>query len=143
MKYVPARRDGLGFGLFEDFDNWFKPWFTTDAESAMKTDISEKDGNYLVEIDLPGYDKEDINIALENGYLTVSAKHETTEEEKDKKGNYIRRERTLGSCSRSFYIGENRTEEEISAGYEKGILTLSFPKDEPKKIETKKTIAIK
>lgn len=144
MKNYPAKRDQLGLGLFEDtFRDFFRPWFAFDRESdVMKTDISEKDGNYVVEIDLPGFDKKDINIALEDGYLTVSAKKDESTEEKDSKGNYIRRERRTGSCSRSFYVGD-RSEKDIAAAYDKGILTLTFPKEEPKQIENKKVIEIK
>ena len=143
MKYVPAKRDAFGLGLFEDFDNWFRPWFQSDECGMMKTDIREKDGNYVVEIDLPGFDKKDIDVSLENGYLTVTAKQDESREDKDEKGNYLRKERRTGTCSRSFYVGENRTEEEIQAGYQNGILTLTFPKEEPKRPETKRLIEIK
>ena len=143
MKQYPATRDQLGLGLFEDaFRDFFKPWFSYEREAdLMKTDISEKDGNYVVEIDMPGFDKKDISVSLEEGYLTVSAKREQSEEEQDKQGNYIRRERRTGACSRSFYVGE-RSEKDISAAYDRGILTLTFPKEEPKQIEAKKSIAI-
>ena len=89
MKNYPAKREQMGLGLFEDtFRDFFNPWFAFDRETdVMKTDISEKEGNYVVEIDLPGFDKKDISISLEDGYLTVSAKKEESNDEKDNTGN--------------------------------------------------------
>ena len=104
-------------------------------------DIQEKDGKYLLEVDLPGYDKKDINVSLEDGYLTVSANTNKNVEEKDENKNYIRRERQFGSCSRSFYVGDVN-QEDISASYDNGILNISFPKA-GKQIESKKNIDIK
>ena len=132
MKYYPRKynnNNSLGFGLFDDdFADFFKPFYGFDREAnAMRTDIQEKDGNYLLEVDLPGYDKKDINVSLENGYLTVSAVQNKNVEEKNDK-NYIRRERVYGSCSRSFYVG-NVEQKDVKAKYENGILNISFPKE--------------
>lgn len=129
------------------FNSFFKdPFFekTFDSTSTMmKSDIHEKDGYYLVEMELPGYQKEDIKADLKNGYLTVSASKDESNEEKDEKGNCIRRERYTGSCKRSFFVGDQLTQEDIKAAFKDGILSLSFPKDAPKAIEEQnKYIAI-
>lgn len=143
MKNYPSRRNNeLGFGWFDnDFEDFFRPFYGWDKMPAMKTDIQEKDGKYLLEVDMPGYDKKDINLSLEDGYLTVSANSNKSVEEKDEKKNYIRRERQFGSCSRSFYVGDV-AQEDISASYDNGILNISFPKAS-KQIESKKNIEIK
>ncbi len=114
------------------------------AQNVMKTDVREHDSGYEVDIDLPGIKKDDIEAKLENGYLTITAGKALDREEKDdKNGKYIRRERYSGTVSRSFYVGEDVTQEDIKAKYEDGILRLSVPKKEPQKaVETKKTIAI-
>lgn len=98
MKFLP------GLNLFDDaFDDmFFDPIFTKKSSNIMKTDVTEKDGNYLLDMELPGYGKEDIKIELKDGYLNVSASKNTSNEEKDDKGNVIRQERYTGSCSRSF-----------------------------------------
>ena len=139
-------RDNGVFGLFDPFfDDFFDfPNFRTPSRKEnnfMKKDVKECDKDYKLEIEMPGYDKKDINLSLDNGYLTVSAKKEFSEEEKDEENNYIRRERRFGSCTRSFYVGEVR-EEEINAKLENGVLNIIIPK-EIKKIETKKNIEIK
>lgn len=108
----------------------------------MKTDVRETENGYEVDIDLPGFKKEDLQLQLENGCLTVSASKGVDKDEKDKNGRYIRKERYSGSMSRSFYVGEDLTEEDIHAKYEDGILRLSLPKTEQKAVETKKYIAI-
>ncbi len=112
------------------------------ARNMMKTDVKETENGYEVDIDLPGFKKDELNLHLENGYLTVSAAKGLDKDEKDKKGHYIRRERYAGSMSRSFYVGENLTEEDIHAKYENGILKLNVPKTEKKAVEARKTIAI-
>ena len=117
------------------------PIFSTRNDMAMKTDITEKDGKYLLDMELPGCKKEDIHLELNNGYLSVSASRNTNKEEKDDKGNLIRQERYSGSFSRSFYVGENVSEEDIKASYENGELKISFPK-EVEKLPEKKTIMI-
>ncbi len=112
------------------------------ADAMMKTDIRETESSYILEVCLPGFKKEGINAELKNGYLTINAK--TTQEESDKKEKYIRRERYYGSCSRSFYVGKQVTQEEIGARFENGILYLTVPKKDPRKPEKeeKKYISI-
>ena len=137
----------FGEDLFDDFMGY--PTGRQAAANAypqvkdmMKTDIREHDAGYEVDIDLPGFKKDEISIELENGYLTVSAAKGLDKDEEDKKGKYIRKERYAGAMQRSFYVGENLTQEDIKAKYENGILKLSVPKKEAKPVETKKTIAI-
>lgn len=138
----------FGENLFDDFMDDFmlrganKNPMTRNAQIAMKTDIKETDDNYEIEIDLPGFKKEDVKAQLKDGYLTISAESSNTQEEKDDKGRYIRRERYTGAMSRSFYVGKNLTEEDIHAKFENGILKVSLPKEQPKKIEENKYIAI-
>ena len=108
---------------------------------AMKTDITEKDGSYMLDMELPGCKKEDIHLELNDGYLNVSASHNTSKDEKDDKGNVIRQERYSGTFSRSFYVGENVREEDIKASYDNGELKISFPKAQ-EKLPEKKTIMI-
>ena len=113
------------------------------AGNLMKTDIKENKDGYELEIDLPGFKKDEITAELKDGYLTVSAAKGLDEEEDDKKtGRYIRRERYAGSMSRSFYVGENMKEEDIHAKYENGILTLDVPKEQKKAVPEKRYIAI-
>ena len=116
--------------------------FGKHAKNLMRTDIRETENSYELDVDLPGFKKEDIKAQVENGYLTISAAKGMEKKEDDKKGQYIRQERYCGSCSRSFYVGENVTEQEISAKFEDGILKLSIPKKEQAKVETKKYITI-
>ena len=138
MRYQPTRRSyDLFDGMFDDLFN--APFISTNT--AMRTDIHENENGYTLDIELPGYKKEDVMIDLEDGYLNISAKHETSDEERDGKGNVVRNERYFGSCSRSFYVGNKITEEDIRAKFDNGILEISIPK-ETKKIETKKTISI-
>ena len=107
----------------------------------MKTDVRETDGTYEVDIDLPGFKKEDISVSFENGYLTVSTNKTLDRDDKDKDGKYIRQERYAGSMSRSFFIGKNIPKEDIKAKYEDGVLRLSVPKKDIKVIENN-TISI-
>ena len=139
MLMVP--RDRFGFGLLDDMfkDPFFKQ---TETPAMMKTDIKEKDNAYVMDVDLPGYAKDDINLDLENGYLTVSAQKKADKEEKDKDGKLVYQERYSGSCSRSFYVGSDVKEEDVSAAYKDGILHLEFPKAAQKQVEAKKRIAI-
>ena len=110
----------------------------------MKTDIRETDGSYEVEMDLPGFTKDEVKVSLENGYLTVQAAKGLDEDEQEKKtGRYIRRERYAGACERSFYVGEDVTQEEIKGEFKHGILRLSIPKKEAKPaVPEKKYIVI-
>lgn len=116
------------FPLLDDFfgDFFPKPAFRN-TNGCMRTDIQEVEKGYTLDIDVPGFGKEDIKISLENGYLTVEAQH--TEDKEEKKGHYLRRERFLGSAARSYYVGEDIAQEDIKASYEKGILKLFIPKE--------------
>ena len=109
----------------------------------MKTDVRETDSGYEVDIDLPGFKKDEINIQLDNGYLSISAAKGLDKDEQDKEGKYIRKERYAGSMSRSFYVGENVEQEDIKAEFKHGILKLFVPKKEAKPaVEKKNHIAI-
>lgn len=138
MKFFPRTTS-----LFDDmFDDMFtSPFFANRNDMAMKADITEKDGNYTLDMELPGCKKEDIHLELNDGYLNVSASHNTSKDEKDDKGNVIRQERYSGTFSRSFYVGENVKEEDIKASYENGELKITFPKEQ-EKLPEKKTIMI-
>ena len=130
--------DWMDFG-FPEVD---KALYGKHANNVMKTDVKETDTGYEVDIDLPRFKKDEINAQLDNGYLTISAAKGLDKDEKDKKGKYIRKERYAGAMSRSFYVGEGITQEDIKAKYEDGILRLSVPKKEAKAVENKKYIAI-
>ena len=108
----------------------------------MKTDVRETEDGYELDIDLPGFKKDEVTAQLDNGYLTIQASKGLDKEQKDKKGKYIRKERYAGSMSRSFYVGDAITEEDVHAKYEDGILKLSVPKKEAKAVEQTKHIAI-
>ena len=127
-------------------DNVFDDDFFMDFknEKAMgKTDIKELKDNYLLEVELPGFAKEDIKAEVNNGYLVITAEHNNNKEEKDEEGRYIRKERYSGQCMRSFYVGEGLKEEDVKAKFENRILKLEVPKKEPeKKVEEKKYIQI-
>ena len=110
--------------------------------SIMRTDIKETDDSYVLDVELPGFKKEDVKLQLKDGYLNISAATQSTEEEKDDNGKFLRRERYTGAMQRSFYVGEDLTEEDVKAKFEKGVLTLTLPKEQPKKIEEPKFIAI-
>ena len=112
------------------------------AKDLMKTDVHEKDGLYTLDIDLPGFRKEDIKISLENGNLTVSAEHHDSKEDKDAKGSIIRQERYFGSASRSWYVGDQVKKEDIHASFKDGILTVTLPSEEKKTEEETKYIDI-
>ena len=128
----------------EIFDSFFgmtparrAPWKTMNTDIVRGADTTE------IRVDLPGFDKDDIRAELKNGYLTVTAKHETENGEKDEEGRYICRERYTGSCSRSFYVGADMTEEDVAARFENGVLTLTIPTEVKKaEPEQKKYIAI-
>ena len=135
MMLVPRRS---GFDLFDDMFN--DPFFTgsNSYTSMMKTDISEKDGDYVLEMDLPGYTKDEVRAQLHDGYLTIQAKKNESDDTKDTKGRYIIRERRTGSYSRSFYVGDHITREDIKASFENGTLKLVFPKMTPERVEAQK-----
>lgn len=142
----------FGENLFDDFMNDFafpafedvdKELYGKHAKNLMKTDVKDTENGYEVDIDLPGFKKDEIKVKLEDGVLTISAAKGLDKDEKDKKGNYLRRERYAGSMSRSFYVGDHVTVEDIHPKYENGILSFSVPKAENKPIEEKnKYIAI-
>lgn len=111
---------------------------------GMNADVQEFEDGYQVDLELPGFQKEDIQAELRDGYLTITASHSESNEEKNKKGEFIRRERYTGECSRSFYVGEGVTQEDINAGFENGILKLHIPKKEAvPKVEERKLIEIR
>lgn len=126
---------------FNVLDDMFDDVFTKEKKDMMQTDVKEKNGNFIIDMNIPGCDKKDIQIELKDGYLTITASinNETNE---DNGQNYIHRERFYGKCSRSFYAGEHLTEEDINASYKNGILTLTFPKKIVKEKEEKKYIEI-
>lgn len=136
MAYEPMRRNGMFSDMFDDM-------FTAPTSyGVMSTDIHKKDGDYILDIELPGYKKEDIKIALEKGTLSISAHKSETQEEKDAKGNLIRQERYTGETSRSFYVGDGIKDSDVKASYKDGILTISVPSEEKKQVEEKKFIGI-
>ena len=139
MMMIPRRKNNE-FDLFDEMFN--DPFFTRGENKLMKTDIKEKGDKYLLEVDLPGYEKENIKIELEDGYLTVHASMNKNVDESDKDSKYVHKERYVGECSRSFYVGENIKEEDIKASFKNGTLKLELPKNETKKEESKKYIEI-
>lgn len=132
------RRNSNGLDIFDDV--FADPFFSEKENRIMRTDLKEKEGKYYLEIDIPGFDKEDIKIELQDGYLTISAEKDDEKEEKHVK--YLKREKFSGMCSRSYYVGDNVKEEDIKANFKNGILTVEFPKEQEKKIEEKKYIPI-
>jgi len=136
------------------FDDWFDDFpfvemnnvdrklYGKHAGREMLTDVREQEDHYDVEIDLPGFKKEDIKVELNKGYLTITASKGLDENEKDKKGRVVRQERYSGVMERSFYVGEQLTHEDIKAKYEDGVLTLNVPKKEQKNLPDKHTIMI-
>lgn len=134
--------DWMSFPFESDFWGKKNPLYGKRAKNMMKTDIREHEDGYEVDIDLPGFKKDEISVQLEDGYLTVSASKGLDKDEEDKKGKYIRKERYAGAMQRSFYVGNALTQEDVKAKYENGILRLSIPKKDEKAVETKKHIAI-
>ena len=145
----------FGENLFDDFFDSFpiyddrevrnteKKLYGKHAGNLMKTDIKESDEGYKLMIDLPGFTKDEVQVTLNDGYLTINAEKGLDKDEQEKDtGRYIRRERYSGACSRSFYVGEAVTEEDIKANFQHGILTLNVPKKDAKAVNAKKTIAI-
>ncbi len=127
--------------LFDDFFGY--PFDRYDTTDLMRTDIKDTDQGYEVTMNLPGVKKEDVKAELKDGYLTINASSHSNNDEKDTEGRYIRRERYSGSCSRSFYVGDAVTQEDIKAKFENGTLKLSIPKKEARPmVEDKKYIAI-
>ncbi len=151
MAMFPALMNDTMFSdLFDD--PFFEGWRNIDRAAAcdpnmsagmMSTDVRETDKGYMVDIDMPGFKKDDISLDLQNGYLTVSAHRNSSHEDKDDNGRWLRRERYAGSCSRSFYVGEDVKDSDIHASYKDGTLCLETPKPEAQQqVETKHQIAI-
>ena len=134
--------DWFDFPEFPDFDKTERRLYGRHADRLMKTDVHEHDDHYEVDIDLPGLAKDEITLELNNGYLTVSAKKGLDHNQNDKKGKLIRQERYEGAMQRSFYVGEELTEEDIKASFQHGVLSLNLPKKEKKAVPEKKTIMI-
>ena len=144
----------FGNDMFGDFftDPWFdekefkdmqKKLYGHRAKNVMSTDVKEVENGYELEMDLPGFKKDEIKASVENGYLTISAARGLDEDEKDKKsGKYIRRERYAGACERSFYVGEGISQDDIKASFQHGTLKLFIPKEPEKSVEEKKYVAI-
>ena len=134
--------DWFDFPDFRDLDRTERNLYGRHADRLMKTDVHEHDDHYEVDIDLPGFAKDEITIELNDGYLTISAAKGLDKDENDKKGKLIRQERYAGAMQRSIYVGENVTEEEIKASFKHGVLSLNIPKKEAKAVPEKKTIMI-
>ena len=133
MMLMPRRND------FDLFDNFFDDdmFFSSKKNNLMKTDIKETKNSYVIDMDLPGYDKDNIDLSLEDGYLKINAKVEK-EDNSSEEEKYVRRERFIGECSRSFYVGDDIVEEDIDAEFKNGILKVTIPKKE--QIENKKEV---
>ena len=132
----------MDFPFEDDFFGKRNPLYGKKAKNMMKTDVKEHETGYEVDIDLPGFKKDELNLDLTDGYLTISASKGLDKDEEDKKGKFIRQERYAGAMSRSFYVGDYVTEEDIHAKFENGVLRLDVPKKEAKAVETKKHVAI-
>ena len=137
----------FGENLFDDFycdhfgmmnTHGHDPLYGKHAKNLMKTDVRETENSYELDVDLPGFKKDEVNVDLKDGYLTISAAKGVDKDEQDKAGKYIRQERYAGACSRSFYVGWDVEPDEISAKFESGILQISVPK-ETRKPEVKST----
>lgn len=125
------------------FNDYFEPFGGYTTSGMLKTDVQENEQGYLVTMDVPGLNKENVKAELKDGYLTVNVSTNTETEDKQEDGTYIRKERYYGSASRSFYVGEDITQEDIKAKFEDGTLKLNIPKKEPKKaVESKQYIEI-
>ena len=130
------------FSWMRDFGNVDRKLYGKHASREMLTDVRDHEDHYEVEIDLPGFKKDQIQIELHDGTLTITAQKGLEQNEKNSEGKYVRQERYSGMMSRSFYVGENMTEEDIKAKFEDGVLKLNIPKKEEKKLPEKKTIMI-
>ncbi len=137
MKHYLQTRNNDSYDLFDVFDDFFKPMFF-DETKELKTDIKENENNYELDLALPGYGKDEIKVSLENGYLTVSA---TRQKKEENEKHYLRRE-ISESTSRSYYVGNDVTQEQIKAKYLNGILSLTVPKSQPKQVNGGNYIAI-
>ena len=137
MKLLP------GLTTFDNlFDDMFDDSFFRSYNGYMKTDIKEVDNQYVLDIEMPGFNKKDISVELNDGYLTISGNKSTNNDEKDTKGNIIRQERYSGSYSRSFYVGDSIKKEDIKANYDNGELKIYLPKTTTKEVENHNYIPI-
>lgn len=134
--------DWFGVPFENEFFGKKNPLYGKHAKNLMRTDVRETENSYELDVDLPGFKKDEINVQLDNGYLTISASKGLDKDQKDEKGRYIRQERYAGAMQRSFYVGDAVSQEDIKAKYEDGILKLSVPKKDAKAVEAKNTIAI-
>ena len=142
----------FGENLFDEFfDDDFpmipmrsirNPLYGKNAKNLMKTDVRETDNTYELDVDLPGFKKDEVQLDLKDGYLTISAAKGLDKDQEDKKGKYIRQERYAGACSRSFFVGEGIEPRDVSAKFEDGILRVSLPKRVKKELPRNSTIAI-
>lgn len=137
----------FGENMLDDFfDGGFfgahNPLYGKNAKYLMKTDIREMDDSYELAVDLPGFKKDEIHLALDHGYLTISAEKSMEKDKENEKGKMLRQERYSGVMQRSFYIGDHLSEEDVKASYESGVLHIKFPKKEALKAPEKKTILI-
>ena len=142
----------FGENLFDEFfDDDFpmipmrsirNPLYGKNAKNLMKTDVRETDNTYELDVDLPGFKKDEVQLDLKDGYLTISAAKGLDKDQEDKKGKYIRQERYAGACSRSFFVGEGIKPQDVSAKFEDGILRVSLPKQVKKELPKNSTIAI-
>ena len=134
--------DGFDRNFFRDFGNVDRALYGKNAQRMMKTDVKETDEGYEVDVDLPGFKKDEINLELNNGYLTISAEKALEKDGENKKGKMLRQERYSGMMQRSFYVGDYVTEEDVKASYESGVLHIRIPKKETQKLPEKNTILI-
>ena len=134
--------DDFDRNFFRNFGNMARALYGKHAQNMMKTDVKETDEGYEVDIDLPGFKKDEIQLELNNGYLTISTQKALEKDEKNKKGRMLRQERYAGMMQRSFYVGDHITEEDVKASYESGVLHLVLPKKDAPRLPEKKTIQI-
>ena len=134
--------DWMDFPSLREFEDIDKKLYGKNAAHIMKTDVHEHEDCFEAAVDLPGFKKDEVTITLENGYLIIEAAKGLDKDTKDKKGKIVRQERYAGSMQRSFYVGDNLTEEDIKAKMEDGVLKLTIPKKEKAQIPEKKTVLI-
>lgn len=141
----------FGENLFDDFfsdpfgmmvPQGRDPLYGKHAKNLMKTDVRETESTYELDVDLPGFTKDEVNVELKNGYLTIQAAKGLDKDQTDKKGKYIRQERCAGACSRTFYVGEDVEPEDVTAKFENGILQLSIPKEAKKQLPKNTSVTI-
>ena len=141
----------FGENLFDDFfsdpfgmmvSQGRDPLYGKHAKNLMKTDVRETENSYELDVDLPGFTKDEVNVELKNGYLTIQAAKGLDKDQTDKKGKYIRQERCAGACSRTFYVGDGVEPEDVTARFENGILQLSIPKEAKKQLPKNTSVTI-